>query len=54
MQHILNAENVEAGVEAIRADGADKATVPRAEPKVRFLDDFRTENYFTVLAISNI
>ena len=55
MQHIKNAEAAEAveTVEAVRAeaDGAGKATEPSAEPKVRFLDDFRsTENNIYVCA----
>ena len=41
MQHIRNAEAIEA-VKANGDVGTGKATEPRAEPKVRFLDDFRS------------
>ena len=47
MQHIRNAE----AIEAVKANGdvvTGKATEPRAEPKVRFLDDFRSEDHIFV------
>ena len=43
MLHIINAEAVRAAADG---GGGGKATEPRAEPEVRFLDDFRSiENH---------
>ena len=46
MQHIRNAEAIEAVKN--KDVGTGKATEPSAEPKVRFLDDFRSEDHILV------
>ena len=46
MQHIRNAEAIEA-VKANGDLGSGKATEPRAEPKVRFLDSPRDHSNIT-------